>query len=147
MNLIPKSRSWVGVGWRGAEQRECHYQSTETRSHKTEISTSPLHIKNNSKQGQRLCDLHKEEACTHTEPARLRSACSPQGGPSCSRPWGNTDSEPRKSAVNLAKPAKSKLKPHSATYVWGQAGPLHLSKPQFPLCSTKVGTVPAPRGV
>jgi hypothetical protein len=47
VTLIGKSQSWWGA-------MECHYQSTETRSQKTKISTLPLNIKNNTKQGQGL---------------------------------------------------------------------------------------------
>lgn len=52
--LIQKSQSWWGAV-------ECHYQSTETRSRKTKISTLPLNIKNNTTQGQGLRELNKQE--------------------------------------------------------------------------------------
>lgn len=107
VTLTRKSQSWWGaVGH--------HYQSTETRSHKTKISTLPLNIKNNTKQGQGLCDLNKQEV--HSRACQAAIHMLSRGGPSCSRPWRNTDSESRKSTVNLAKATKSQLKPYSAIY-------------------------------
>lgn len=47
-------------------------------------------------------------------------------------------SKPRESAVILAKPAKSQLRPHSATDLWRQESPLHSPPHQASVfhCST-----------
>lgn len=114
---------------------ECHYQSTETRSHKTKISVLPLNIKNNAKQGQALRDLNKQEV--HTRACQAVSHTFSLG-------WSFLFKALGKQTQNLGKVLRTWPKPPSpnSNLTLPQASPLHLTVPQFPHYSTKVGRSP-----